>query len=228
MLLLTPTSPEHPPVSHDAEVLLYLDRVALHAEYHAVPAARGIVLLTHGGVGSRLSPRNRYIAEGLRREAQVATLLLDLLTPEETSNEPSARRAGFNTQLLARRLAAATDWVLDTLVRERLPVGYLGVSAGAGAALLASTARPEVGAVVCRGGRPDLAGNAIERVTAPTLLIAGREDNAVFEVNQSARRHLPSSSELMVVPGSSSLFEEPGALDEIAVRAGAWFSRHLR
>lgn len=229
MLLLTPTSPDSNAASHtteDSVVSLSLDHVVLTAEFTDVPDARGVVVFTHGGGGARFSPRNRYVAERLRSDARVATLMLDLLATEEGTSDPSSKRVGFNTQLLARRLAAATDWVLDAMVRERLPIGYFGASAGAGAALLASTVRPEVRAVVCRGGRPDLAGAALQRVTAPTLLIAGREDSAVFEVNLSARRYL-GTSEMVVVPGASSLFEEPGALDEIATRASAWFCRYL-
>jgi putative phosphoribosyl transferase len=195
----------------------------------AVPAgARGIVLFAHGSGSGRRSPRNRQVAATLR-EAGLATLLFDLLTADE---EEVDRRSGdlrFDINLLADRLAKTTDWLVSQPNVGRLPVGYFGASTGGGAALVAAARRPElVWAVVSRGGRPDLAGDALTHVEAPTLLIVGELDPVVLDLNQRALEVIPATKDLVVVPGASHLFEEPGTLEQVARHAAGWFGRHLR
>jgi putative phosphoribosyl transferase len=189
------------------------------------PSARAIVLFAHGSGSSRFSPRNRFVAETLNR-AGFTTLLFDLLTPEEDADQ--ARRRRFDITLLAERLIAMTDRVAADPATASLRIGYFGASTGAAAALVAAAERPSlVGAVVSRGGRPDLAKEALERVEAPSLLIVGGEDRQVLELNRWAQRRLRAASELIVVPGASHLFEEPGALEEVARLAAGWFAVHL-
>ena len=186
-------------------------------------AGQGIVLFAHGSGSSRLSPRNRLVAERLQRSG-LGTLLFDLLQPEEADN----RRNVFDIGLLARRLALATDWVRSGELRD-VPIGYFGASTGAGAALVAETlTRHRIAAIVSRGGRPDLAGTALPRVQAPTLLIVGGRDREVIELNREALARLTCEKELTIVPGAGHLFEEPGALDEVVALAGAWFGARLR
>ena len=189
--------------------------------------ARGVVLFAHGSGSGRHSPRNRYVAEVLR-EAGLATLLVDLLTPEEEEVDLRTRHLRFDIGLLADRLAAATDWVIENSRTQNLRVGYFGASTGAGAALVAAAELPrQVGAIVSRGGRPDLAGEALPRVTAPTLLIIGGEDEPVIGMNREAMEQLPAEKKLEVVPGATHLFEEPGKLEEVARLAAGWFAQHL-
>jgi putative phosphoribosyl transferase len=189
-----------------------------------VPArARGLVIFAHGSGSGRLSPRNNHVAAALR-SAGLATLLLDLLTPEEELDRANV----FDIPLLAARLRLATDWAAAEPETELLPVGYFGASTGAAAALVAAAAaEAPVGAIVSRGGRPDLAGDALAEVRAPTLLIVGGADAAVIELNRLARQRLSAASELAIVPGASHLFEEPGTLDEVVRHATGWFLRHL-
>ena len=189
--------------------------------------ARGVVLFAHGSGSGRHSPRNRYVAEVLR-EAGLATLLVDLLTPEEEEVDLRTRHLRFDIGLLADRLAAATDWVIENSSTQNLRVGYFGASTGAGAALVAAAELPrQVGAIVSRGGRPDLAGEALPRVTAPTLLIIGGEDELVIGMNREAMEQLRAEKKLEVVPGATHLFEEPGKLEEVARLAAGWFVQHL-
>jgi dienelactone hydrolase len=189
--------------------------------------ARGVVLFAHGSGSGRHSPRNRYVAEVLR-EAGLATLLVDLLTPEEEEVDLRTRHLRFDIGLLADRLAAATGWVIENSSTQNLRVGYFGASTGAGAALVAAAELPrQVGAIVSRGGRPDLAGKALPRVTAPTLLIIGGEDALVIGMNREAMEQLPAEKKLEVVPGATHLFEEPGKLEEVARLAAGWFAQHL-
>jgi putative phosphoribosyl transferase len=186
-------------------------------------AGQGIVVFAHGSGSSRLSPRNRLVAERLQRSG-LGTLLFDLLQPEEADN----RRNIFDIGLLARRLALATDWVRSGELRD-VPIGYFGASTGAGAALVAETlARHRIAAIVSRGGRPDLAGTALPRVQAPTLLIVGGRDREVIALNREALARLTCEKELTIVPGAGHLFEEPGTLDEVVALAGAWFGARLR
>ncbi len=195
----------------------------------SVPAgAAGVVLFAHGSGSSRHSPRNRHVARTLY-ERGLATLLIDLLTPGEEEVDLRTRSLRFDVGLLAQRLAGATDWLRRNPQTRDLRVGYFGASTGAGAALMAAAERPEeVGAVVSRGGRPDLAGDALPLVGAPTLLIVGGEDEQVIQLNEEALARLRAEKRLEIVPGAGHLFEEPGTLDEVARLAASWFTRHLR
>jgi putative phosphoribosyl transferase len=193
-----------------------------------VPAgARGIVLFAHGSGSSRHSPRNRYVA-GVLREAGLATLLMDLLTADEEAIDLQTQRLRFDISLLADRLVGATDWLAQNPETRDLTIGYFGASTGAAAALVAAAQRPDaVGAIVSRGGRPDLAGAALARVRAPTLLIVGGNDIPVIGMNQEAMAQLHVETKLEIVPGATHLFEEPGALEEVARLAREWFERYL-
>jgi len=189
-----------------------------------VPAeAAGIVLFAHGSGSSRLSPRNAYVARELRR-AGIGTLLFDLLTAEESAD----RALVFDVDFLARRLRAATRWVRGRSGTEALRVGYFGASTGAAAALIAAADDAAVAAVVSRGGRPDLAAPLLPRVQAPTLLVVGGDDAPVIALNEDALRRLRCEKRLVVVPGATHLFEEPGALEEVVRLATDWFRDHFR
>jgi putative phosphoribosyl transferase len=198
------------------------------------PDARGIVLFAHGSGSGRSSPRNRAVAETLTK-AGLATLLLDLLTADEEAVDMRTARLRFDIGLLASRVVGAIDWlVVDAAVGDlppraaRLPVGCFGASTGAAAALVAAAERPDrVAAVVSRGGRPDLAGDALPRVTAPTLLIVGGRDTQVLALNRRAQALLGGPSRLVVVPGAGHVFEEPGALERVAALARDCFVQHL-
>ncbi|HYL08083.1 MAG TPA: CBS domain-containing protein [Candidatus Udaeobacter sp.] len=196
----------------------------------AVPAdAIGIVLFAHGTGSSRHSPRNRFVAGELQK-SRIATLLMDLLTlEEERLDEMTEGSLRFDIGLLASRLEAASDWVRSSPSTKDLPIGYFGASTGAAAALLAAGAewRGKVSAVVSRGGRPDLARDALGAVRAPTLLIVGGDDDAVIRLNRQALASLACEKQLEIVPGATHLFEEPGTLDQVAVLAADWFARHL-
>jgi putative phosphoribosyl transferase len=190
-------------------------------------SAGGVVLFAHGSGSGRHSPRNRYVARVLR-EANLATLLIDLLTEDEEEVDLRTTRLRFDIGLLARRLLGATDWLVQNPDTEQLRIGYFGASTGAGAALVAAAERPdEVGAIVSRGGRPDLAGDALPLVKAPTLLIVGGNDEPVIGMNEEALARMRAAKRLQIVPGASHLFEEPGALEEVARLATVWFARHL-
>jgi putative phosphoribosyl transferase len=189
--------------------------------------ASGIVVFAHGSGSSRHSSRNRQVAAGLN-DRGLATLLIDLLTPEEEEVDRRTRHLRFDIGLLAGRLVRAAEWVVDQDWGRTLAVGCFGASTGGGAALVAAARRPAlVGAVVSRGGRPDLAGDALEEVRAPTLLLVGGRDEAVIELNRQAHDRLRAERRLVVVPGATHLFEEPGALEEVTRLAGDWFLAHL-
>ncbi len=189
--------------------------------------ASGVVLFAHGSGSSRHSPRNRHVAATLG-EAGLATLLLDLLTPEEEAADLRTGRLRFDIDLLAQRLAGATDWLLRSHDTRHLPIGYFGASTGAAAALVAAAGRPDaVRAVVSRGGRPDLAAGALPLVVAPTLLIVGGSDVPVVGMNERAMAMMNGVVRLEIVPGATHLFEEPGALDVVARLARGWFDRYL-
>ena len=187
------------------------------------PGAKGIVLFAHGSGSSRLSPRNAYVARVVR-EAGIGTLLFDLLTEDEASDRGNV----FDIDFLATRLKAATDWARDIASAKGLGIGYFGASTGAAAALVAAADDETIGAIVSRGGRPDLAGPALPKVKAPTLLIVGGEDTDVVELNEEAYERLTCKKELRIVPGATHLFEEPGTLEEVARLARDWFQLHLR
>jgi putative phosphoribosyl transferase len=201
----------------------------LEGELNVPVGAQGIVLFAHGSGSSRHSPRNQYVAQVIR-QARVGTLLFDLLTREEESVDVRTRHLRFDIGLLARRLADATDWVRREADLWHLRVGYFGASTGGGAALLAAAEiGEEVGAVVSRGGRPDLAGPAaLQQVKSPTLLIVGGLDAPVIGMNREAYNWLRCEKELKIVPGASHLFEESGKLEEVARLAAEWFQKHLR
>ena len=189
--------------------------------------SHAIVLFAHGSGGSRHSPRNRYVAR-LLKEANLSTLLIDLLTLDEEVIDARTAQLRFDIGLLAERLVAATDWLTQFPDTRQLRIGYFGASTGAAAALAAAALRTDVvGAVVSRGGRPDLAGAALMRVQAPTLLIVGENDGQVIQLNREALAQLRCEKQLMIVPGATRLFEEPGALDVVARLASDWFERHL-
>lgn len=189
-----------------------------------IPAGAGaIILFAHGSGSSRLSPRNNYVAEALR-QVGLATLLFDLLSDEEAAD----RAKVFDIRLLAERLLLATDWLRQDAESGALRIGYFGASTGAGAALVADTlSETEIGAIVSRGGRPDLAEDALAKVRAPTLLIVGGLDTTVLELNQAALARLDCEKQLAVVPGATHLFEEPGTLDQVIALAQKWFTDHL-
>jgi putative phosphoribosyl transferase len=187
-----------------------------------VSLPRGIVLFAHGSGSSRLSPRNTFVAEELQR-AGIATLLFDLLTEHEAAGRANV----FDIPLLADRLSQVASW-LDTVAAGRgLPVGFFGASTGAAAALVAAAGRRDVRAVVSRGGRPDLAGDVLHKVTAPTLLIVGGKDPEVLTLNRAAYRQLRCERRLEVVPGATHLFEEPGTLEAVVALARTWFLQYL-
>ncbi len=191
------------------------------------PTPKGLILFAHGSGSSRFSSRNRFVARVLQ-QAGFGTLLLDLLTPEEEQIDLRTAHLRFNIGLLAERLRHATDWALTAPESRPLPVGYFGASTGGGAALVAAAQLPEsVSAVVSRGGRPDLAGSHLARVKAPTLLIVGGRDEAVIRLNQVALEQLPCEKKLEIVPGATHLFEETGALDQVALLAAQWFAKYV-
>jgi dienelactone hydrolase len=211
----------------EREIQVPAGPVTLEGNLSVPDDAQGVVLFAHGSGSGRHSPRNRYVA-GALREAGLATLLIDLLTPEEEEVDLRTRHLRFDIGLLADRLAGATDWLAQDRNTQNLRVGYFGASTGAGAALVAAAERPEaVGAVVSRGGRPDLAGEALPRVAAPTLLIVGGEDAPVIGMNREAFARIRSEKKLEVVPRATHLFEEPGKLEEVARLAAGWFACHL-
>lgn len=202
--------------------------VELAGDLGVPEGARGVVVFAHGTGSSRHSSRNRHVAAQLQ-EAGFATLLMDLLTEDEERVDIHTRHLRFDIGMLAERLVGATGWLgRDALTRD-LPVGYFGASTGGGAALVAAAELPEQAkAVVSRGGRPDLAGDALPRVRAPTLLIVGGNDVPVIGMNEEAMARMTSAEvRLEIVPGATHLFEEPGKLDEVAALATEWFRRHL-
>jgi len=202
--------------------------VTLEGNLSLPKGAGGIVLFAHGSGSSRHSPRNRYVAQ-LLNQAKLATLLVDLLTSDEEAIDMRTAQLRFDIGLLAERLVAVTDWLTQNPETRHLRVGYFGASTGAAAALVAAAERADVlGAVVSRGGRPDLAGPALPRVRAPTLLIVGGNDFQVIELNRAALAQLRCEKQLVIVPGATHLFEERGALDEVARLAREWFERHLK
>jgi putative phosphoribosyl transferase len=211
----------------EREVRVSAGPVTLEGSLGIPNSAGGVVLFAHGSGSGRHSPRNRYVARVLR-EANLATLLIDLLTEDEEEVDLRTTRLRFDIGLLARRLVGATDWLVQNPDTEQLRIGYFGASTGAGAALVAAAERPdEVGAIVSRGGRPDLAGDALPLVKAPTLLIVGGNDEPVIGMNEEALARMRAVKRLQIVPGASHLFEEPGALEEVARLATVWFARHL-
>jgi putative phosphoribosyl transferase len=208
-------------------VRIPLGPVTLEGELSLPQKAAGLVLFAHGSGSSRHSPRNRYVAQIIRK-AGAGTLLFDLLTREEEVVDVATRHLRFDIDLLAERLVETATWAQNQEDLRPLRVGYFGSSTGGGAALVAAaTASVDIGAVVSRGGRPDLAGAALPQVKSPTLLIVGGQDSVVIEFNEKAYAQLRCEKQLTIVPGATHLFEEPGALEEVARLAAEWFRRHL-
>jgi putative phosphoribosyl transferase len=211
----------------DREVRVNAAGVELEGGLTVPESAHGVVLFAHGSGSSRHSPRNRFVAASLQAGG-LATLLVDLLTPHEEKIDMVTRHLRFDINLLAERLAGAIDWLADEPSTKSLSVGLFGASTGGGAALVAAAERPQrVGAVVSRGGRPDLAGVALQNVRAPTLLIVGERDEPVIELNREAMKWMSAPVELAIVPGATHLFEETGTLEEVARLAREWFAHHL-
>jgi dienelactone hydrolase len=211
----------------EREVRVSSGPVELEGDLGVPEEAAGVVLFAHGSGSGRHSPRNRYVA-GVLREAGLATLMIDLLTPEEEEVDLRTGHLRFDIGLLAGRLAGATDWLVHNPDTQNLRIGYFGASTGAAAALVAAAERPqEVGGVVSRGGRPDLAEDALRLVEAPTLLIVGGNDVPVIGMNEVAFAQMRAEKDLKIVPGATHLFEEPGALEEVARLAAGWFAHHL-
>ena len=222
----------NPSLSVPAEALsvtVPANEVNLAADVTLPADARGLVIFAHGSGSSRHSRRNRFVAQILN-EAGLGTMLIDLLTEQEEIVDDQTAQLRFDIPFLGRRLVAITDWVVQQRTFAKLTTGYFGASTGAAAALLGAAARPAiVKAVVSRGGRPDLAGEALGRVIAPTLFIVGGEDSTVLELNRAAMKQLPrgTTRQLEVIPGATHLFEEPGTLLQAAMLARAWFQDHL-
>lgn len=210
----------------DRSIAIERNAVILPGFLDIPDGARGLVLFAHGSGSSRFSPRNNYVAQALRA-AHIGTLLFDLLTAAEGRLDEETRDLRFDIPLLTRRLIAATHWVQAQPELSHLALGYFGASTGAAAALCAAACTPGIGAVVSRGGRPDLAGSALAEARTPTLLIVGGADQDVLALNRRALARLPGEARLEIVPGATHLFEEPGTLEQVAALAANWFVRHL-
>ena len=222
------TESRDPASSLGRAVTISVGPVLLEGDLAVPKGAAGVVLFAHGSGSSRHSPRNKFVAAELRK-AGMATLLIDLLTREEERFEEFTGRLRFDIELLAQRLTGASQWLEAQRDAVALPVGYFGASTGAAAALVAAARQPDrVAAVVSRGGRPDLAGDALPAVRAPTLLIVGGDDVPVIEMNQRAYEDLRCPKELKIVRGATHLFEEPGTLEQVARLACGWFKYHFR
>jgi dienelactone hydrolase len=209
------------------EVQIQSDRAVLSGNLTLPDRAVALVLFAHGSGSSRQSPRNQFVARTLN-QAGLATLLFDLLTPEEEATDVYTREHRFNIRLLAERLVHATHWAKQQKQTRDLLIGYFGSSTGGAAALVAAAKLlQDVGAVVSRGGRPDLAGDTLPKVRAPTLLIVGGNDDVVIELNEIARDQMRCEVKLVIVPDAMHLFEEPGALETVAKLATDWFVHHL-
>jgi len=224
-IIMSNTEPELP---LDQTIYIPSGRVKLEGELKLPRGATGIVLFAHGSGSSRHSPRNQYVAKVIR-EAGVGTLLFDLLTKEEEAIDAYTGELRFDIDFLGRRLVDATNWVTSEPATQHLRIGYFGASTGAAAALVAAVELSNIiAAVVSRGGRPDLAGNALGKVKAPTLLIVGGNDDVVIQLNREARAKLGCEKELKIVPGATHLFEEPGTLEQVAKLASDWFRSKLQ
>lgn len=204
-----------------------VDSKILNGDLTIPPDASGVVLFAHGSGSSRFSPRNRSVATALQ-SAKMGTLLMDLLTDAEEQTDQLTAHLRFDIEMLSERVVAATDWLAGHSESAGLPIGYFGASTGAAAALVAAAVRPDyVSAIVSRGGRPDLAGEALPLVRAATLLIVGGNDAPVIEMNRDALGRMRCEKQMQVIPGATHLFEEPGALEEVARLARQWFQEHF-
>lgn len=205
---------------------IYCHDIVLKGILNVPKEAIGIVLFAHGSASSHLSPRNQFVATILQ-QAKIATLLFDLLTPDEEVIDQDTMEFRFDIEFLATRLLGATYWLSDIPFLKSLNIGYFGASTGAAAALLAAAQTKEIKAIVSRGGRPDLAGNILSSITTPTLLIVGGEDELVIELNKQAYSQLTCTKQIEVISGATHLFEEPGALEHVAQLATNWFKQYL-
>ena len=213
---------------HTTPVLVPIGDKSLNGDLGMPPGAHGIVLFAHGSGSSRHSPRNQYVASALERRG-LATLLIDLLTPQEEAIDVRTTQYRFDIGMLAERLVTIVDWLRGREETASLPIGLFGASTGGGAALVAAAERPhEIAAVVSRGGRPDLAGPSLANVTTPTLLIVGGLDAPVIQMNRDAMKQMRGEVTLEIVPGATHLFEESGTLERMAELAGGWFDRYLQ
>lgn len=208
------------------EIAIPVAAGTLHGSLAIPSGASDIVVFAHGSGSGRHSPRNREVA-GALQDAGFATLIFDLLTSREDAIDQRTREYRFNIPLLGKRLIAVTDWLRDDPTTAGLDVGYYGASTGAAAAIIAASKRSDTKAVVSRGGRPDLAGEALDRVMAPVLLVVGERDEQVIGMNEAARERMTGTSELVIVPGATHLFEEPGAMEQVTGYAVDWFQRYL-
>ncbi|MDX1332763.1 MAG: alpha/beta family hydrolase [Robiginitalea sp.] len=212
------------PRTLNSEIEIPIGRISLKGHFSLPEHASGIVLFSHGSGSSRKSPRNNYVAEILQ-EHRLGTLLFDLLTEEEDRTYENR----FNIGMLTRRLIAVTDWVMVYTHGRQLPIGYFGASTGAASALRAAAHfKDKIGAVVSRGGRPDLAMDDLPKVKAPTLLLVGGLDTQVIQLNRQAQSQMNAPTKLEIIPGASHLFEEPGKLQEVAELTAGWFSKHFQ
>ncbi|MDB5593461.1 MAG: DeoR family transcriptional regulator [Hyphomicrobiales bacterium] len=220
---MNPSDATRPPKGDEVESEVRLPPLGLAGTLRIPNDARGLVAFAHGSGSSRLSPRNSAVASALHQR-RFATLLFDLLTPEEEADRANV----FDIPLLADRLVGAVNWLDQVTVNTRLAIGLFGASTGAAAALVAAAQLPHrIAAVVSRGGRPDLAGAALEKIRAPTLLIVGGSDHGVIELNQQALARIGGQSQLVIIPGASHLFPEPGAMEAVIDHAAGWFEQHL-
>ncbi|MGD0070923.1 MAG: dienelactone hydrolase family protein [Candidatus Bathyarchaeia archaeon] len=215
-------------IHQETVVRIPVGSVVVEGNLTVPSGAKGVVLFAHGSGSSRFSPRNQYVAKQFNK-ARIGTLLFDLLTNEEDQEDIETAEYRFNINLLAERLIGATEWLNKDLDTKNIVFGYFGASTGAAAALIAAAKLPnDVAAVVSRGGRPDLAANYLPRVVAPTLLLVGGLDTVVIELNRQAMEQMSAEKKLIIIPGATHLFEEPGKLEEVAKLSTDWFLRYLR
>jgi dienelactone hydrolase len=215
-------------IHQETAVRIPVGSVVVDGNLTVPPGAKGVVLFAHGSGSSRFSPRNRYVAKVFNAQ-KIATLLFDLLTNEEDQEDLVTAEYRFNIKLLAERLIGATEWLKKDPQTKNCSFGYFGASTGAAAALIAAAKLPnDIATVVSRGGRPDLAANYLPRVKAPTLLLVGGLDTEVIELNRQAMEQMSAEKKLVIIPGATHLFEEPGKLEEVAKISADWFIRYLR
>jgi dienelactone hydrolase len=215
-------------IHQETAVRIPVGSVVVEGNLTVPSGAKGVVLFAHGSGSSRFSPRNQYVAKQFNK-ARIGTLLFDLLTNEEDQEDIETAEYRFNINLLAERLIGATEWLNKDIDTKNIVFGYFGASTGAAAALIAAAKLPsDIAAVVSRGGRPDLAGDYLARVVAPTLLLVGGLDTVVIELNRQAMEQMSAEKKLVIIPGATHLFEEPGKLEEVAKLSTDWFLRYLR
>ena len=215
------------PTTREQIIRIPFEDMMLDGNLELCKNATGIVVFAHGSGSSRFSPRNRQVAQALN-QAGFATLLFDLLTPQEEKIDSQTAQYRFDIPMLAKRLVGVSNWINHQPALKSLKIGYFGASTGAGAALIAAVERPKlISAVVSRGGRPDLAEEILPRVKAPTLLIVGELDDVVIMLNRKAQAQMKATTKLEIVPGATHLFEEPGTLDKVVELAKEWFKRYL-